>query len=293
MRIIILGAGAGGGLPQWNCGCANCDAARAGRLAAMTQSAVAVSADGESWAIINASPDIRAQLAATAALHPSGLRDMPLRSVLLTNGDIDHVAGLLTLRESQPFDLFATPTIHRVLADNPVFAAVNPALVPRREIALDTPFPLAPGLTTKLFAVPGKVPLYLEGGTVQTDLIAETTVGVELTANGRRALYIPGCADLPDWLLARIDGADALLFDGTLWTDDEMIAAGLGQKTSRRMGHMPVRDSLTRLAGTQTGQRVYIHMNNSNPLCDPASAEAAHVRAAGWQIGRDGLEITL
>lgn len=293
MRIIILGAGAGGGLPQWNCGCANCDAARAGRLAAMTQSAVAVSADGESWAIINASPDIRAQLAATAALHPSGLRDMPLRSVLLTNGDIDHVAGLLTLRESQPFDLFATPTIHRVLADNPVFAAVNPALVPRREIALDTPFPLAPGLTATLFAVPGKVPLYLEGETVQTDLIAETTVGVELTANGRRALYIPGCADLPDWLLARIDGADALLFDGTLWTDDEMIAAGLGQKTSRRMGHMPVRDSLTRLAGTQTGQRVYIHMNNSNPLCDPASAEAAQVRAAGWQIGRDGLEITL
>ena len=293
MRIIILGAGAGGGLPQWNCGCANCDAARAGRLAAMTQSAVAVSADGESWAIINASPDIRAQLAATAALHPSGLRDTPLRSVLLTNGDIDHVAGLLTLRESQPFDLFATPTIHRVLADNPVFAAVNPALVPRREIALDTPFPLAPGLTATLFAVPGKVPLYLEGETVQTDLIAETTVGVELTANGRRALYIPGCADLPDWLLARIDGADALLFDGTLWTDDEMIAAGLGQKTSRRMGHMPVRDSLTRLAGTQTGQRVYIHMNNSNPLCDPASAEAAHVRAAGWQIGRDGLEITL
>ena len=293
MRIIILGAGAGGGLPQWNCGCANCDAARAGRLAAMTQSAVAVSADGESWAIINASPDIRAQLAATAALHPSGLRDMPLRSVLLTNGDIDHVAGLLTLRESQPFDLFATPTIHRVLADNPVFAAVNPALVPRREIALDTPFPLAPGLTATLFAVPGKVPLYLEGETVQTDLIAETTVGVELTANGRRALYIPGCADLPDWLLARIDGADALLFDGTLWTDDEMIAAGLGRKTSRRMGHMPVRDSLTRLAGTQTGQRVYIHMNNSNPLCDPASAEAAQVRAAGWQIGRDGLEITL
>ena len=293
MRIIILGAGAGGGLPQWNCGCANCDAARAGRLAAMTQSAVAVSADGESWAIINASPDIRAQLAATAALHPSGLRDTPLRSVLLTNGDIDHVAGLLTLRESQPFDLFATPTIHRVLADNPVFAAVNPALVPRREIALDTPFPLAPGLTATLFAVPGKVPLYLEGETVQTDLIAETTVGVELTANGRRALYIPGCADLPDWLLARIDGADALLFDGTLWTDDEMIAAGLGQKTSRRMGHMPVRDSLTRLAGTQTGQRVYIHMNNSNPLCDPASAEAAQVRAAGWQIGRDGLEITL
>ena len=259
----------------------------------MTQSAVAVSADGLDWAIINASPDIRAQMQATAALHPTGLRTLPLRSVLLTNGDIDHVAGLLTLRESQPFELFATPAIHAVLSDNPVFAAVNPALVPRRKVALDVPFALAPGLTATIFAVPGKVPLYLEGEEVQTDLVAETTVGVELTANGRRALYIPGCADLPDWLMARIDGADALLFDGTLWADDEMIAAGLGQKTSRRMGHLPVTDSLTRLAETRLGSRVYVHINNSNPLCDPGSPEARQVQAAGWQIARDGMEITL
>lgn len=293
MRIIILGAGAGGGLPQWNCGCANCNGARDGHLAAMTQSAIAVSADGMTWAIINASPDIRAQMQATAALHPTGPRTLPLRSVLLTNGDIDHVAGLLTLRESQPFELFATPAIHAVLSDNPVFAAVNPALVPRRKVALDVPFALAPGLTATIFAVPGKVPLYLEGEEVQTDLVAETTVGVELTANGRRALYIPGCADLPDWLMARIDGADALLFDGTLWTDDEMIAAGLGQKTSRRMGHLPVTDSLTRLAETRLGSRVYVHINNSNPLCDPGSPEARQVQAAGWQIARDGMEITL
>ena len=293
MRIIILGAGAGGGLPQWNCGCANCDGARAGRLAAMTQSSVAVSADGKAWAIINASPDIRAQLQATPALHPTGLREMPLGAVLLTNGDIDHVAGLLSLRESQRFDLFATQAIHAVLADNPVFAALNPALVPRRPVALDAAFTLAPGLTATIFAVPGKVPLYLEGDEVATDLVAETTVGVELTAKGRRALYIPGCADLPAWLLARIDGADALLFDGTLWTDDEMIAAGLGQKTSRRMGHMPVTDSLPRLAGARLGQRAYIHINNSNPLCDPASDPARQVQAAGWQIARDGMEITL
>ena len=293
MRIIILGAGAGGGLPQWNCGCANCDAARAGRLAAMTQSAVAVSADGESWAIINASPDIRAQLAATAALHPSGLRDMPLRSVLLTNGDIDHVAGLLTLRESQPFDLFGTPTIHRVLADNPVFAAVNPALVPRREIALDTPFPLAPGLTATLFAVPGKVPLYQEGAVVETGLVGETTVGVELTANGRRALYIPGCAELPDWLADRIAGADLLMFDGTLWEDDEMIRMGLGQKTGRRMGHMPVVETIAAIRDLPVARRVFVHMNNSNPLVDPASQQTREAEASGWQIGRDGMEITL
>lgn len=293
MRIIILGAAAGGGLPQWNCGCANCAGARAGRLAPMTQSAIAVSADGRDWAIINASPDIRAQLAATPALHPTGLREMPLRSVLLTNGDIDHVAGLLTLRESQRFDLFATPAIHAALAANPMLGAVNPTLVPRHAVALDAPFALAPGLTATLFAVPGKVPLYLEGERVETDLVAETTVGVELAANGRRALYIPGCADLPDWLMARIAGADALMFDGTLWTDDEMIAAGLGQKTSRRMGHMPVAESLARLAETRIPERVYVHINNSNPLCDPDMPETRQVLAAGWRIGRDGMEIAL
>lgn len=294
MRIIILGAGAGGGLPQWNCGCVHCNAARAGRLDAMSQSSLAVSADGETWAILNASPDIRAQLAATPALHPSGPRALPLRSVLVTNGDIDHVAGLLTLRESQAFDLFATPAIHAVLDANPVFGALNPDLVARRPLALDRAADLAPGLSATIFAVPGKVPLYLEGETVQTDLLAETTVGVELSANGRRALYIPGCADLPDWLARRIAGADLVLFDGTLWSDDEMIRAGLGTKTSRRMGHLPVSGpdgSLSRL--TAPARRVYVHVNNSNPLCDPASPESAQVRAAGWQVGHDGMEITL
>lgn len=294
MRIIILGAGAGGGLPQWNCGCVHCNAARAGRLDAMSQSSLAVSADGETWAILNASPDIRAQLAATPALHPSGPRALPLRSVLVTNGDIDHVAGLLTLRESQGFDLFATPAIHAVLDANPVFGALNPDLVTRRALALDRAADLAPGLGATIFAVPGKVPLYLEGDTVQTDLLAETTVGVELSANGRRALYIPGCADLPDWLAQRIAGADLVLFDGTLWSDDEMIRAGLGTKTSRRMGHLPVsgpEGSLARL--TAPARRVYVHVNNSNPLCDPASPESAQVRAAGWQVAHDGMEITL
>lgn len=293
MRIIILGAAAGGGLPQWNCGCANCAAARAGRIPTLSQSSIAVSADGKVWAIINASPDIRGQLAATPALHPTGLRQMPLRAVLVTNGDIDHVAGLLTLRESQRFDLFATGAIHAALAANPMLAAVNPDLVPRRAVALDQPFLLAPGLTATLFAVPGKVPLYLEGARVETSLVGENTVGVELTADGRRALYIPGCADLPDWLTDRITGADALLFDGTLWQDDEMIAAGLGQKTGRRMGHMPATGSIAALAGLPIGRRIFVHINNSNPLTDPSSPESAQAQALGWQIGRDGMEVTL
>jgi pyrroloquinoline quinone biosynthesis protein B len=293
MRIIILGAAAGGGLPQWNCGCDNCNAARAGRIPPLTQSSVAVSADGQSWAILNASPDIRMQLAATPALYPTAPRTMPLRSVLVTNGDIDHVAGLLTLRESQPFDLYATAAIHDALAQNPMLSAVNPDLVPRRTVVLDQAVELASGLEATMFAVPGKVPLYQEGEVVETGLVGETTVGVELRANNRRSLYVPGCADLPDWLLARIEGADALFFDGTLWDDDEMIRMGLGRKTGRRMGHMPAREAMAALAGTATGRRVFVHMNNSNPLTDPVSPQAAEAAAQGWQVARDGMEITL
>lgn len=293
MRIIILGAAAGGGLPQWNCGCANCDAARAGRIPSLSQSSVAVSADGEDWAVLNASPDIRTQLAATPALHPTGPREMPLRSVLVTNGDIDHVAGLLTLRESQPFDLYATAAIHDALAANPMLAALRPDLVARQTVALDRTVTLTPGLTATLFAVPGKVPLYQEGETVETDLVGETTVGVELRTAKRRALYIPGCAAIPDWLRARIAGADALLFDGTLWTDDEMIRMGLGRKTGRRMGHMAVTDTIPALADLDIGRRVFVHLNNSNPLTDPASPQTAQATAQGWQIARDGMEITL
>lgn len=293
MQIIILGAAAGGGLPQWNCGCGNCNAAREGRIPSLTQSSIAVSGDGHSWAILNASPDIRAQLAATPALHPTGPRNMPLRSVLVTNGDIDHVAGLLTLRESQPFDLYATAAIHDALRANPMLSALRDDLVPRRTVALDQTVTLVTGLTATLFAVPGKVPLYQEGETVETGLIGETTVGVELRANGKRALYIPGCAELPGWLHDRIDGADALLFDGTLWQDDEMILAGLGQKTGRRMGHMAVTDTIPALADAGITRRIFVHINNSNPLTDPGSAETAQAEAQGWQIGRDGMEITL
>ena len=293
MKIILLGAGAGGGLPQWNCGCYNCNAARAGRIPAMTQSSVAVSADGRDWAILNASPDIRVQLAATPALHPTGLRDMPLHSVLVTNGDIDHVAGLLTLRESQAFVLYATPAIHGVLADNPMLGALRGDLVAREPVALDQTVTIAPGLDATLFAVPGKVPLYQEGAVVETGLVGETTVGVELAANGRRALYIPGCAELPGWLVDRIGGADLLMFDGTLWDDDEMIRMGLGQKTGRRMGHMPVVETIAAMRELPVGRRVFVHMNNSNPLTDPASVQTREAEASGWQVGRDGMEITL
>lgn len=294
MRIIVLGAGAGGGLPQWNCGCANCAAARAGEIPSMTQSSIAVSVDGAAWAIINASPDIRAQLTATSALHPTGLRESPVAAVLVTNGDLDHTAGLLALREGQSFRLLATPMIHALLAANPMLAALDPGRVTREAVAPEQPFELLPGLSARLVPVPGKVPLYLERGTVETDLVGEQTVAVELEAGGRRAIYAPGCATLPEGLKRRLAGADLLMLDGTLWTDDEMIAAGLSEKTGRRMGHVSVSGpdgAMAALAGVPLGRRVFVHLNNSNPLCDPRSPARAEVRDAGWEVARDGMEI--
>lgn len=294
-RAHILGAAAGGGLPQWNCGCTNCNLARAGAIPSQTQSSLAVTADGLSWAILNASPDIRHQLSHARSLHPTGLRQLPLVSVLVTNGDIDHVAGLLTLREMQPFTLFATAGIHDVLGQNPIFDALNSRVVPREVIALDAPFTLAPGLNATLFAVPGKVPLYMEGADVQTDLIGDQTVGVALDASGKTAFYIPGCALLNDDLRARLDGADLVFFDGTLWQDDEMVRAGLGQKTGKRMGHMSMSGpdgSLAAFRDLKIARKVFVHMNNTNPVLRPDSAEKAEAEAAGWIIGQDGMEIT-
>lgn len=295
-RAQILGAAAGGGLPQWNCGCENCNLARSGAIPAQTQSSVAFSANGKDWAILNASPDVREQMARTPALHPTGRRELPLRSVLLTNGDIDHVAGLLTLREQQKFELFATGEIHQVIADNPIFAALNPAFVTRSQISLDQEFELAKGLTAKLFAVPGKVPLYLEGNSVQTDLEGEQTVGVHLSAGGKNVFYIPGCSTMHADLRARIDGADMVLFDGTLWRDDEMVIAGLSKKTGQRMGHMSMSGpdgSLEAFADMDVKQKVFVHMNNTNPVLRPTSEEKKQVEAAGWTVACDGLELVI
>ncbi len=295
-RTHILGAAAGGGLPQWNCGCENCNLSRAGVIPAQSQSSVAFSVGDADWAILNASPDIREQLARADVLHPTDLRSLPLSSVLLTNGDIDHVAGLLTLREQQPFELFATADIHAVLTDNPIFGALNPAVVTRTPVALEHIFDLAPGLRARLFAVPGKVPLYLEGDVVQTDLIGEQTVGVHLMGAGKDVFYIPGCAAMQPALRDRLEGADMVLFDGTLWQDDEMVIAGLSQKTGQRMGHMSMsgpEGSIAAFADIEVAQKVFVHMNNTNPVLRPGSAERSAAEAAGWVIAQDGLDITL
>lgn len=295
MRLIVLGAAAGGGLPQWNCGCPNCSDARAGVIPRMTQSSVAVSVDGAAWVVLNASPDIRAQVDACPQLHPTALRSSPIVSVVLSNGDIDHIAGLLTLREKTEFDIYATSAGLDILRSNAVFGVLDPALVGQHQIVLDQPFEPAPGLTVTPFAVPGKVALFLEGDTLNLEEVGEQTVGLLLETGSKRAAYVPGCAAIPDWLIERLGGLDLLLFDGTVWNNDDMQRSGTGEKTGARMGHVPLNGALGSLAqlAPVEGRKMFIHINNTNPILQPRSAERADVLAKGWEIAADGMEIML
>ena len=304
--LLVLGSAAGGGLPQWNCR-AECSAsawARRDGVAQATQSSLAVSVDGENWVLLNASPDLRAQILATPQLHPrasdgAALRNSPICAVILTNGDVDHVAGLLTMRERQPFAIWMTAEIAAVLDRNPIFEVLDRAVVARNVVALDQPFEPVEGLSATLFPVPGKVPLWLEGeadGAVETDRIGGQTAGVALSAGGSTAFYLPGCARMAPALAERLDGAPLVLFDGTVFHDDEMIRAGVGGKTGRRMGHMPMagpEGSLAAFAGLDVGRKVFVHINNTNPVWRPGSPERAEVAAAGWEIAHDGMEIAL
>ena len=298
MRVVVLGAAAGGGFPQWNANNTACQRARAGDPAARarTQCSIAVSGDGENWIVVNASPDLRQQIEARPVLHPrGGLRHSPIAAVILTGGEVDAIAGLLHLRERQAFTLFATARVHAVLRANPVFDALSADQVTRRAVPLDTPFGLPGGLTAELFAVPGKVPLYLERGGDDLSGEAEDTAGLRVADTaGRAVFFIPGCAHVPASLAERLRGAALVLFDGTLWTDDEMIREGSGEKTGGRMGHMSVADSHGTMAAFRdlgVRRKVLIHINNSNPLLLDDSSERTVAERAGWEVAYDGMEI--
>ncbi|HEV7337339.1 MAG TPA: pyrroloquinoline quinone biosynthesis protein PqqB [Bosea sp. (in: a-proteobacteria)] len=295
MKAIVLGAAAGGGFPQWNCGCRVCAMAWNGdpRAPWRTQASLAVSLDGASWTLLNASPDLGSQIRATPALWPRGERHSPIGAVILSSAEIDHVTGLLSLRERHGFDLVALPPVLDAIAANPIFAAV-----PARRVAASAsaPITLAGGLVAELFPVPGKAPLYLEDQDPKLESEAGETAGVRISGGGRSIVYIPGCAALSDDLRASVDGADLLFFDGTLFTDDEMIRAGVGQKTGRRMGHMPIAGedgSLAWLAGLPVARKVYIHLNNTNPALIAGSPERLMIEAAGVAVAHDGMEIEL
>lgn len=296
LTAIVLGSAAGGAFPQWNCRCAVCQLAWAGdpRVRARTQAGVAVSADGKSWTLLNASPDLGAQIRSTARLHPqAGVRGSPIAAVMLTGAEIDQIAGLLHLRESSAFALYATAATLAAAAGNPMFAALK--AVTRHAVRPGDRIALPGGLEAELFLVPGKAPLYLEGDDPETDVESGANVGIELRAGGARLLYVPGAANVSETMSARLRSADAVLFDGTLFTDDEMIASGTGTKTGRRMGHMPVDGeggALATLNGL-SARKIFIHINNTNPILVDGSQERRKVAAAGWEVAEDGMEIVL
>ena len=298
LTAIVLGAAAGGGFPQWNCRCPVCRLAWAGdaRAKPRTQASLALSADGERWTLLNASPDLRVQLLATPALQPrAGPRDSPIAAVVLTGAEVDQVAGLLTLRERQGFTVFATTETVAALNANPIFGVLAAGAVTRKIVARNERFSLPGGLDAELFAVPGKVALYLEGE--DPALAAETgaNVGVEIVCGSGRLVYVPGAAGLTRALRERLARADVVLFDATLFVDDEMIATGTGDKSGRRMGHMPLDGddgTLAALAGLP-GRRILTHINNTNPILIEGSLERRKVEDAGFEVAEDGMEIVL
>ena len=305
MKIAVLGAAAGGGVPQWNCNCRICRSARAddGSVQPSTQASLAVSGDGEHWFLINASPDLRQQIAATPALHPKvGLRHSPICGVILTNGEVDAIAGLLNLRESSPFTIHAHAGVLDVLRANSIFDVLHPDLVRRERIEIEKPFDLmlpngcTSGLQVTAFTVPGKEPLYLEGTAAGS--MSDQTLGLHVRHLGSGADFfcITACAAITPQLLERLDGTRLLLFDGTLWRDDEMIRTGLSSKTGRRMGHVSMsgpHGAIAALASLRVGRRLFLHVNNSNPVLVAGSPERAQLENAGWELAQDGMEIDL
>ena len=298
LTAIILGAAAGGGFPQWNCRCPVCRLAWDGdpRVTPRTQAGLAVSSDGRDWILINASPDLRAQIEATAVLHPhNGLRGSPISAVVLTGAEVDQIAGLLALRERSKFDLYATTETLATIANNPIFGVLACDCVQRHPVAVSQRFTLPGGLAAELFAVPGKVALYLENGEPEIAAQSGVNVGVEIISDDKRLIYIPGAADLNKSVKERLDRADVVLFDATLFDDDEMIRGGTGNKTGRRMGHMPLsgpEGTLRRLGGL-TARRILTHINNTNPILINDSPERREVEAAGFEIAADGMEIVI
>jgi pyrroloquinoline quinone biosynthesis protein B len=251
-----------------------------------------VTGDGENWVLLNASPDLPAQLRATPALQPRALRHCPIAAVVLSGAEVDQVTGLLSLREGHRFQLYGTPEVLQSVFANPLFGALASPAVLREPMPAERWFQLPGGLEARLFPVPGKVPLYLEGSSADAKGF---TMGVELRAGGKALLFVPGAAAVDADLRARAAAADLLLFDGTCYVEDELIRAGVGSKTSGRMGHLPIAGKGGSLAAFDgvAARRIYIHINNTNPILIDDSAERTAVEGTGWLVAHDGMEIAL
>lgn len=293
MRAIVVGSAAGGGFPQWNCGCPGCVAVRAGRegFAPRTQDSVAVTADGERFALVNASPDVLEQIKRTRALWPKAPRHTPIEAVILTNGDLDHVLGLFSLRESQPLALYATRAVMRGLEQS-VFVRTMRRFEGQlvvRELTLEREIDLANaagdpiGLRARAFPLPGKLPVHLMG---HAEPSAEDNVGVALSDGGPTLAYAAASASRD----VDLRGHAVVLFDGTFYREDEIVRLGLGKSLAKDMAHVPIEKSID--APGITGRKIYTHINNTNPILGPSDERSAVLRA-GWEIAFDGMEITV
>jgi pyrroloquinoline quinone biosynthesis protein B len=306
VRIRVLGSAAGGGFPQWNCGCSNCRGVRegVGRSIPRTQESVVVSADGERWFLLNCSPEIRAQIESFAGLHPKAPRHSPVDAIILTNGDLDHTLGLLSLRESHPLVIYATERVRVGFTEgNVLYRTLErfPGQVTWRALDQGREIPLAGvdgrigGLVVEAVPVPGKQPIHLEhhGAGDPRDNIG---LKIRETATGKRLAYFPAAGGLTPDVRQALAEADCVFFDGTFWSSDELPARGLGTKRAEDMAHLPVggdRGSLAALHGLSAARRVYIHINNTNPLLCDGSTERKEAEAAGWEIAFDGMEVRL
>lgn len=307
MRVRVLGSAAGGGFPQWNCGCPNCVSVRAGdpRVLARTQESVAVSADGERWFLLNASPEVRSQIESFPALHPRGPRHSPIAGILLTNGDLDHCLGLLSLRESQRLNVYATARLRHGFTENNVLYGTlqrfpghtnwpGLTLGEERELHLDEGQPS--GLTVEAVSLPGQAPLHLKARLGAPH--PEDNVGLLIRDRKRSTslAYFPGCASVTPAVLEAAGQAQCLFFDGTFWSENELIALGLGERSASDMAHVPIGSptgSLAAFSGSSVPSRFFIHINNTNPILREDSEQARLVQLAGWSVARDGLDLTL
>jgi pyrroloquinoline quinone biosynthesis protein B len=310
MRVKVLGSAAGGGFPQWNCGCSNCCALRAGTLRghARTQTQIAFSVNSKEWFLLNASPDLRTQILAMPELAPpEGSRRSPVAGVFLTSADVDAVAGLLHLRESTPLSIFSTPAVQRILREeNSMFRVLDratPAAQWRGISTLPQPGPAAAEdpsgeSSFRYSAVPlgGNYPDYVSCALRSKLAADEASVGLLIELGEKRLFFAPSVASGSEECKKLAESSDLFFLDGTFWRDDELIRATGSGKTAREIGHVPLSGEgglLEQFPESARGRRILIHINNTNPILDEDSAEYRAVRESGWEIAHDGLEFTL
>jgi pyrroloquinoline quinone biosynthesis protein B len=302
MHVILLGTAAGGGFPQWNCWCPTCRVARnnPARAHARTQSSIAFSADGERWFLGNASPDAREQIARLPHPDVSGVRHVPVEGNVLTDAELDHTLGVTLLREGRLLQLIATASVLRTIDEDSRVLPVTQAfaVVQTTEIELGEPTPInyrdgsPSGLTIEMKAVRGDPPRFARREEVGHTVAAFITD----SATGKTCAFVPGCGGLGPRLLARLNEAELLLFDGTFWTDDELIRLGISDRPASAMGHVAIsgpEGSLAVLSQLDCPQKVYTHINNTNPMLLEQSAERAEVERAGVLVGMDGMRFEI